>query len=142
MEFIKRFKRNLETPLRAFGATLLVAAMLGAAVAGQTIRRVKFDYGRSSVTFSGEVGIGQKDIYLIRLKKEQTIEIEIFWEGEDITNEPRPLTGYMIVYPNGEKVIDPPGGTLQPTAAGNYKIIVAPRIERTDYRYRLVFTRY
>jgi hypothetical protein len=139
MEFINVIKRSLKAALRIFGVTVLLLTFFSLSILAQKVRRVKFVYGKTSVVLTGAVGVGSKDIYIIRLKKGQDLEIGIEWEGEDITNEPRPLSGYVVIDPKSANL---PTGFLQPAASGDYKIIVSPLVSRTDYRYRIAFTRY
>lgn len=126
MEFLKFIKWNSNKLVRALGFLLPVTVVLCLSVAAQTVKRVKFVYGESSVVLSAEVRIGQKDTYIIRLKKEQNIQIVIELDGEDITNEPRPIWGYTIIFPKSKKLINPPIENLQTRAVGDYKIFVSP----------------
>ena len=141
MKFINGVKRRAKAAVRIFGITFLALTFFSLSVLAQKVRRVKFIYGKTSVVLTGEVGVGSKDIYVIRLKKALNVEIDIEWEGEDITNEPEMLLGYVVIDPKGTKMPSEQTRFLQPTISGDYRIIVSPWVQRTNYGYRLVLTR-
>lgn len=104
--------------------------------------RVTFTEGKRNAVFNGSAKMGEKDIYVVKLKKGQNCQIDVSWLGEDLADEGQGLSGYTIVFPNGKTSVDPQDGFLQPPIAGDYKIIVSPRSRKTNYRYRITFTRF
>lgn len=120
------------------GAALAIFSSPGSA---QTVRRVAFSNGKPNAVFSDAAKIGEKDVFVVRLKKGQSCQIDVEWHGADAGDEGQGLSGYTIIAPNGKKSIDPQDGYLQAESAGDYKIIVSPKTRKTDYRYRIVFTR-
>jgi hypothetical protein len=117
------------------------AAFFNAPTAAQTVRRVAFSYGKANVVYSDTAKIGEKDHYVIRLKKGQSCQVEVEWQGEDAADEGQGLSGFTIVYPNGKKLVDAQDGYIRADIAGDYKIVVSPKTKKTNYRYRIIFTR-
>ena len=141
MKFINGVKRRAKAAVRIFGITFLALTFFSLSVLAQKVRRVKFVYASTSVVYTGEVRVGSKDVYVLRLKKGQNVEIIVEWDGEDITNEPQMLLGYIVIDPKRSIVPTQQTRFLQSAVSGDYKIIVSPQLERTDYDYRIIFKR-
>lgn len=108
--------------------------------AAQTVRRVSFSGGRETVGFSDSARVGERDTYVIRLKKGQSCQVEVEWAGADIADEGQGLSEMTIVYPNGKRLTDAQDGYLEAAATGDYKIVISPKTKKTNYRYRIIFT--
>jgi hypothetical protein len=116
------------------------AAFFNVPTVAQTVKRVAFADGKANVAFSDAAKIGEKDNYVIRLKKGQSCQVDVEWQGEDVNDEGQRLSGFTIVYPNGKKLVDAQDGYIQAEVAGDYKIVVSPKTKKTNYRYRIIFT--
>ena len=119
-----------------------VSVILYSSVFAQTVRRVAFSKGRARLVFSDSAPPGEPDNYVIRLKRGQRCRIEVEWKGADVDDEGQGLSGYTIVYPSGERVVDPQDDALQAKSDGDFRIVVAPAARKTNYRYRIIFTRF
>jgi len=142
MDLIEIIKRKSSEGGTALFLLLAAVLVFNWPTWAQAVKRVSFLYGKAAVIFSDSAKPGEKDTYLIRLRKEQSCQIDVNWQGTDIENEGETPAGYTIVFPDGEKIVDPEDGYLLAEIAGDYKIIVSPRTTKTNYRYRIVFTRY
>jgi hypothetical protein len=116
------------------------AAIFNLSAPAQTVKRVAFIYGKANVIYTDAAKIGEKDTYVIKLKKGQSFQVDVEWQGEDAADEGQGLSGFTIVYPNGKKLVDAQDGYVQADTAGDYKIVVSPKTKKTNYRYRIVFT--
>lgn len=119
-----------------FAATLIFSLSASA----QTTKRVAFSHGKANVTFSDSAKIGEKDSYVINLKKGQSFQVDVEWQGENIADEGQGLSGFTIIYPNGKKLVDAQDGYVRANTAGDHKIVVSPKTKKTNYRYRIIFT--
>lgn len=123
----------------------LITWALGSSGWAQTARRFISADGKAAVTYFNTAKPGEEDIYVINLKKGQSCEVDVEWQGEDGADEGQGLSGFTLIYPNGEKLVDAQDGHIQANhiqanTTGGYKIIVSPKTSKTNYRYRITFT--
>jgi hypothetical protein len=138
MELSKIIRRTIEWLVIAIVALALMIIFYSG-TAAQTVRRVSLPGDR--VVYSDTAGIGERDTYVIRLKKGQSCQVEVEWQGADVADEGQGLSGLTIVYPNGKRLTDAQDGFIEAAATGDYKLVVSPKTKKTNYRYRIIFTR-
>jgi hypothetical protein len=139
MNLINIFKcavRHLSTAI----LMLAVFAIFSLSAFAQTVKRVVFIIGKANIVYSDSAKPGESDTYIIKLKRGQSCQVEVEWKGEDVNDEGQGLSGFTIVFPNGKRLVDAQDGYIQAKVTGDFKIIVSPKTEKTNYRYRIIFT--
>lgn len=141
MRFRKFIKgKSIEGLLTLVLSLLAVVIFDWSIFAQETASQIAFLYGQAAVIYSDSAKPGEKDTYLINLKKGQRCRIDVKWSDAGIEDEDENLPGYTIIFPDGKKLVDPVDGQLQAQQGGDYKIIVSPEGTKTNYRYRIIFT--
>lgn len=124
---------------------LICFALIGlcalAAEAQQT-RRIKFSRNVKKIVLNDSANRKQTDVYIFRLKKGERADALVTWKGRNIgVKNEDVLSGFSIHYPSGEKAEDPQDGVMTATKTGDYKVLVTPRHRKTNYRYKITFTK-
>lgn len=111
-------------------------------VQAQSVKRVVFAKGSKTAVFNDSARIGEKDTYVVKLRKGQKIDISPDWvngAGISVNNEDA-VSGFMVITPKGEKIEDPQDTYFIAELSGDYTVVVRPVYKRKSYRYKLTFT--
>ena len=123
---------------------LLILVMLAFSVIGasaQATKRVTFAKGKKAVVFNDSANTTQKDTYIVKLKKGESVDVNAEWVGEDVNDEGQGLSGLTIIEPGKAASPDVQDGAVTAERAGDYKFVVSAPYKKTNYRYKITFTK-
>lgn len=141
MEFIDEVKKVFGW--FTFGVLLFALSIVlcSSDATAVSFRRVAFADGKDTVEFAGSASIGERDTFVIALEKGDECDVDVRWQGDDLGDEGQGLSGFSIIFPDGEELTDAEDGYIQAQTAGDHKIVVSPKTRKTNYRYRIIFKR-
>jgi len=141
MEFINEAKKVAGWFLIGVLFFALSIIIGSSGVEAESFVRVTFGEGKDTVEFADSASMGERDTFVVALAKGESCEVDVLWKGDDLEDEGQGLSGFSIIFPDGEELTDTQDGYIRAATAGDHKIVVSPKTKKTNYRYRIIFKR-